>query len=53
MSRIGAWAYAGQYGRLTDAAAYFSGLGFVWDGFWVVVRAALLARDHPRVLPRA
>lgn len=33
---IDAWAYAGQYGRETDAAAYFSGLGFVWDGFWVV-----------------
>lgn len=33
---LGAWAYAGQYGRLTDAAAYFSGLGFVWDGFWVL-----------------
>ena len=33
---IDAWAYAGQTGRLTDAAAYFSGLGFVWDGFWVV-----------------
>lgn len=33
---IGAWAYAGQTDRLTDAAAYFSGLGFVWDGVWVV-----------------
>ena len=33
---IDAWAYAGHTGRLTDAAAYFSGLGFVWDGFWVV-----------------
>ena len=32
----GAWAYAGQEGRYTDAAAYFSGLGFVWDGVWVV-----------------
>ena len=54
---LGAWAYAGQYGRLTDAAAYFSGLGFVWDGFWVlcallswrVVTARLLPpRDRPR-----
>lgn len=33
---VGAWAYAGQEGRFTDAAAYFSGLGFVWDGVWVV-----------------
>ena len=33
---IGAWAYAGQVGRELDAGAYFSGLGFVWDGVWVV-----------------
>jgi membrane-bound metal-dependent hydrolase YbcI (DUF457 family) len=32
----GAWAYAGQTGRYVDAGAYFSGLGFVWDGFFVV-----------------
>jgi membrane-bound metal-dependent hydrolase YbcI (DUF457 family) len=32
----GAWAYAGQTGRFTDAGAYFSGLGFVWDGVWLV-----------------
>lgn len=32
----GAWAYAGQAGRYTDAGAYFSGLGFVWDGVWLV-----------------
>ena len=32
----GAWAYAGELGRYTDAGAYFSGLGFVWDGVWVV-----------------
>jgi hypothetical protein len=31
-----AWAYAGQTGRLTDAAAYFSGPGAVWDLFWIV-----------------
>ena len=24
---LNAWAYAGQTGRMTDAAAYFSGLG--------------------------
>jgi len=33
---LGAWAYAGQTGRYTDAGAYFSGLGFVWDGVWLV-----------------
>jgi hypothetical protein len=33
---FGAWAYAGQTGRLTDAAAYFSGLGGVWDAVWIV-----------------
>ena len=33
---LGAWAYAGQTGRYVDAGAYFSGLGFVWDGVFVV-----------------
>jgi hypothetical protein len=33
---LGLWAYAGQTDRLTDAAAYHSGLGFVWDGVWVL-----------------
>ena len=33
---LDAWAYAGQTDRLTDAGAYFSGLGWVWDGVWVV-----------------
>jgi LexA-binding, inner membrane-associated putative hydrolase len=33
---LGAWAYAGQTGRLTDAAAYFSGLGSMWDLVFVV-----------------
>ena len=32
---LGAWAYAGQTGRLHDAAAYFSGLGAVWDAVWI------------------
>jgi membrane-bound metal-dependent hydrolase YbcI (DUF457 family) len=32
---LGAWAYAGQTGRETDAAAYYSGLGFVWDAIWI------------------
>jgi hypothetical protein len=33
---IGAWAYAGQAGRVTDAAAYFSGLGAMWDLVWIL-----------------
>jgi membrane-bound metal-dependent hydrolase YbcI (DUF457 family) len=33
---VDAWAYAGQLGRSNDAGAYYSGLGFVWDGVWVV-----------------
>jgi len=33
---IGAWQYAGQTGRFNDAGAYFSGLGFIWDGIWIV-----------------
>ena len=33
---VGAWAYAGQTGRMTDAAAYFSGLGAMWDLVWIV-----------------
>ncbi len=32
-----AWQYAGETGRFRDAAAYFSGLGFVWDGFWIAM----------------
>jgi membrane-bound metal-dependent hydrolase YbcI (DUF457 family) len=32
---VGAWAYAGHVGRLTDAGAYFSGLGFAFEGIWV------------------
>ncbi len=33
---LDAWAYAGHTDRLTDAGAYFSGLGWVWDGVWVL-----------------
>ncbi|MDP9492422.1 MAG: metal-dependent hydrolase [Actinomycetota bacterium] len=33
---VGAWAYAGQTGRFTDAGAYFSGLGFAFEGIWVI-----------------
>jgi membrane-bound metal-dependent hydrolase YbcI (DUF457 family) len=48
---LGAWAYAGQVGRVLDAGAYFSGLGFVWDGVWVVyglVAWRILTRDYFR-----
>jgi hypothetical protein len=27
---LGAWVYTVQTGRLNDAAAYYSGLGWVW-----------------------
>ena len=33
---VDAWAYAATAGRWTDAGAYYSGLGWVWDGVWVV-----------------
>ena len=33
---LDAWAYAGQTGRFTDAAAYFSGLGSMWDLAWIL-----------------
>lgn len=33
---LDAWAYAGQTGRTTDAAAYFSGLGSMWDLVFIV-----------------
>ena len=45
---VGAWAYAGYTERFTDAAAYFSGLGFVFEGFWLAY--CLL---HWRVLTRS
>ncbi|MFN0147175.1 MAG: metal-dependent hydrolase [Dehalococcoidia bacterium] len=32
-----AWAYAGSEGRFLDGQAYFSSLGFVWDGFWIAM----------------
>jgi membrane-bound metal-dependent hydrolase YbcI (DUF457 family) len=31
------WAYAAQEGRYGDAAAYYTGLGLVWDLFWLVL----------------
>ncbi len=32
-----AWRYTSFEGRYGDAGAYFSGLGFVWDGFWLAM----------------
>ena len=46
---IEAWAYTADAGRLLDGAAYFSGLGFVWDGFWVsygLFRWHVLKREY-------
>ena len=37
---LGAWAYTVQTGRLSDAAAYYSGPGFVWDAIWVALALA-------------
>lgn len=53
---LGAWAYAGQTGRYIDAGAYFSGLGFVWDGIFLVWGALswrVLTREYFRetILP--
>ena len=47
----GAWAYAGQTGRYVDAGAYFSGLGFVWDGIfvvWAILSWRVLTRGYFR-----
>ena len=48
---LDAWAYAGEVGRYLDGAAYFSSLGFVWDGFWlllVLVNWRVLTLDYFR-----
>lgn len=34
---VGAWAYSAQAGRQGDAAAYYSGLGGIWDLFWLLL----------------
>lgn len=52
-----AWRYAGETGRFTDAAAYFSSLGFVWDGFWLALtvvnwRVLTLGYFRSDVVPR-
>jgi hypothetical protein len=48
---LDAWAYAGHTDRFTDAGAYFSGPGWVWDGVWVVyglVSWRILTRSYFR-----
>jgi len=45
----GAWAYHVETGRLQDAASYYSGLGLVWDAFWLVLALAcwrILRREY-------
>jgi len=54
---LGAWANADASARTLDAAAYYSGLGFVWDSIWVVLVLAswpILRRQYfrERIAPR-
>jgi membrane-bound metal-dependent hydrolase YbcI (DUF457 family) len=51
-----AWAYAGQTDRFTDAGAYYSGFGWVWDGVWVaygLIAWRVLTRSyfHETIVP--
>jgi membrane-bound metal-dependent hydrolase YbcI (DUF457 family) len=53
---LNAWVYAGEVGRYLDGAAYFSSLGFVWDGFWLALtllnwRVLTLAYFRAEVVP--
>ena len=46
---VGLQRYSVHTGRFEDAASYFSGLGFVWDAFWlllVVVNWRVLTRQY-------
>jgi membrane-bound metal-dependent hydrolase YbcI (DUF457 family) len=54
---LGAWANADASSRVSDAAAYYSGLGGIWDAFWLTLMALswpLLRRGYflERVAPR-
>jgi membrane-bound metal-dependent hydrolase YbcI (DUF457 family) len=54
---LGAWRYTAGLGRLDDAAAYYSGIGFVWDAFWIVAvllswRVLQRSFFHERIAPR-
>jgi membrane-bound metal-dependent hydrolase YbcI (DUF457 family) len=41
---FGMWRYSAQEGHLGDAAAYYSGMGLVWDTFWLCVMLAVAGR---------
>jgi membrane-bound metal-dependent hydrolase YbcI (DUF457 family) len=46
---LDAWRYTSFEGRFGDAASYFSGLGWVWDGFWLamcLINYRVLSRAH-------
>ena len=45
---ISMWKHAAAEGRHGDAAAYYSGLGGVWDMFWLVVVLLFAARTLKR-----
>lgn len=49
----GVWAYAAQVGRYDDAGAYYSSLGVVMDGVWMVIAFwnwRVLTRDYFRTV---
>ena len=54
---LGAWANADASTRLSDAATYYSGPGFVWDAIWIALALScwpILRRSYfrERVAPR-
>jgi hypothetical protein len=54
---LGMWANADAASRVSDAAAYYSGIGAIWDAFWVVLVLAswpVLRRSYflDRIAPR-
>jgi membrane-bound metal-dependent hydrolase YbcI (DUF457 family) len=54
---LGMWANVDAASRVSDAAAYYSGIGGVWDAFWVVLALLswrIFARSYflERVAPR-
>jgi membrane-bound metal-dependent hydrolase YbcI (DUF457 family) len=54
---LGAWRYTAGLGRLEDAAAYYSGPGFLWDSIWIVLALLswpVLRRSYfrERIAPR-
>lgn len=44
---IGMWKHAASQGRFGDAAAYYSGLGGIWDFFWLLM-VLVFAREALR-----